>query len=165
MQRHLKLVIMSRIYTYLKNTWIISCLFLWLRQTRRAAASYSCHYHSTFLFYCPSNMYRFNDLERDQWNSLQHCMFINEPPVHCDVLVSGLCQWFCRRQLRVSLFLIKRKLATDQQHSATQYLGKCVGKGKSKAYKEVRRWEEVWWVCSIVEHDKKEQQPGLWKRK
>ena len=44
----------------------ISCLFLWLRQTRGAAASYSCHYHSTFLFYCPSNMYRFNDLERDQ---------------------------------------------------------------------------------------------------
>lgn len=113
-QRHLKLVITSRIYTYLKNTWIISCLFLWLRQTRRVAASYSCHYHSTFLFYCPSNMYRFNDLERDQWNSSQHCMFINEPPVHCDVLVSGLCQWYCRRQLRVSLFLIKRKLATDK---------------------------------------------------
>ena len=45
-------------------------------------------------------------------------MFINGPPVHCDVLVSGLCQWYCKRQLRVSLFLIKRKLATDHQHRA-----------------------------------------------
>lgn len=59
-------------------------------------------------------------------------MFINGPPVHCDVLVSGLCQWYCRRQLRVSLFLIKRKLVTDQQHRATQHLGKCMG-GRRKA--------------------------------
>ena len=91
MPRHLKLVIMSRIHTYLKKYMDHFPSFLVVKETRRAAASYSCHYHSTFLFYCPSNMYRFNDLERDQWNSSQHCMFINEPPVHRDVLVSGLC--------------------------------------------------------------------------
>lgn len=148
-----------------KNTWIISCLFLWFRETRRTVASYGCHYRPTFLFYCPSNMYRFNDLERDQWISSQHCMFINEPPVRCDALVSGLCQWYCRRQLRVSLFLIKGKLATDQQHRATQHPDRCTGKEKSKGYKEVRRWGKVWWVCPAVGHDKEEQQKGLWKRK
>lgn len=114
MHRHLKLAIMNRIYTYLKNTWIISCHYWWLKQSRTATASYSCHYHSQFLFYCPSNMYGFNDLERDQWNSSQCCMFINRPPVRCDVIVLGLCQWYGRQQLRVSLVLKERRLAADQ---------------------------------------------------
>lgn len=70
-------------------------------------------------------------------------MFINGPPVHCDVFVSGLCQWYCNRQLKVPLFLIKRKLATDHQHRAIEHPGKSMGEGESNGYKEVRRWGDV----------------------
>lgn len=138
---------MNRIYTYLKNTWIISRRFWWLKQSRTATASYRCHYHSRFLFYCPWNMYRFNDLERDQWNSSQGRMFINGPPVHCDVIALGLCQGYGRRQLRVSLVLKERKLATDQgQRQLNILVSACRKMKETRASKKARGREDSWWT-------------------
>lgn len=155
MHRHLKLAIMNRIYAYLKNTWVTSCRFWWLEQSRPATASYRCHYHSRFLFYCPWNMYRFNDLERDQWNSSQGHMFINGPPVHCDVIALGLCQWYGRQQLRVSLVLKERKLAADQGQRQLSILVSACRKMKetraSKSQEEGKIFDEFF---SLVGHDK-----------
>lgn len=67
-------------------------------------------------------------------------MFINGPPVHCDVIALGLCQGYGRRQLRVSLVLKERKLATDQgQRQFNILVSAC---RKMKETRTSRRQEE-----------------------
>lgn len=82
-------------------------------------------------------------------------MFINGPPVHCDVIALGLCQGYGRRQLRVSLVLKERKLVTDQgQRQLNILVSACRKMKETRASKRQEVGKIVDEFFSLVEHDK-----------